>query len=132
MYPFCLTLDERQSIEKRTGRREKQQPTGKPIVPQPERLNEILPATEEVGDCTSEEEGGNGEERRSLQSRAKGSGYATARSPLKAQPLLNPALLELDASQRNAGPRTAAIFMGEPPRVPHKNPRDPTPCGLYL
>jgi len=46
MYPFCLTLDERQSIrQKRTGRRAKQQPTGKPIVPQPERRNEIFPTT---------------------------------------------------------------------------------------
>jgi len=61
MYPFCLTLDERQSIwQKRTGRRAKQQPTGKPIVPQPERRNEIFPTTEEVGDCPSEEEGGEG------------------------------------------------------------------------
>jgi len=58
-----LTLNERQSIgQKRTGRRAKIQPTGKPIVPQPERLNEVFPATEEVGDCPSEEEGGNGEE----------------------------------------------------------------------
>ena len=55
MYPFCLTLDERQSIgQKRTGRRANQQPTGKPIVPQPERLNEIFPTTEEVGDCPAD------------------------------------------------------------------------------
>ena len=45
MYPFCLTINERQSIgQKRTGRRAKQQPTGKPIVPELERLNEIFPA----------------------------------------------------------------------------------------
>ena len=73
-----------------------------------------------------------GRRRRSLRSRAKGTGYATARSPSKAQPLLNPALLELDANQRNAGPRTAAVSMGEPPRVPHQKPHDPTPCGLDL
>ena len=76
-------------------------------MPQAERRNEIFPTTDEVGDCPSEEEGGDGEEeeepaegrsRRNLRSRAKGTGYATARSPSKAQPLLNPALLELDVS----------------------------------
>jgi len=61
MYPFCLTLDERQSIwQKRTGRQAKHQPTGN--VPQPERRNEIFPTTVEVGDCPSKEEGGDGEE----------------------------------------------------------------------
>jgi len=60
MYPFCFTLDKRQSIgQKRTGSRAKQQPTGKPIVPHPERLNEIFPAAKEVRDCPSEEEDGN-------------------------------------------------------------------------
>ena len=38
----------------------------------------------------------------------------------------------LDVSQRNTGPRTAAVSMGEPPRVPHQKSRDPTSCGLDL
>ena len=63
-----------------------------------------------------------GRRRRSLRSRAKGTGYATARSPSKAQPLLNPALLELDVSQRHTGPRTAPVSIGEPLEYPTKNP----------
>jgi len=39
---------------------------------------------------------GMGRRRTNLRSRAKGTGYATVRSPSKAQPLLNPALLELE------------------------------------
>ena len=52
MYPFCLTL--------------------KPFVPQPEHRNEIFPTTDEVGDCPSEEEGGDGEEEKEPEEQGKG------------------------------------------------------------
>jgi len=100
MYPFFLTLDERQSIGQKTGRRAKQQQTGKPIVPQPERLNKMFPTQRRLGTAPPRRRG----RRRSLGSRAKGTAYATVRSRSKAQPLLNPTLLELDASHRNARP----------------------------
>jgi len=41
---------------------------------------------------------GMGRRRRNLQSRSKGTRYATVHSPSKTQPLLNPTLLELDVS----------------------------------
>jgi len=84
MYPFCLTLDERQSIgQKRTGRRAKQQPTGKPIVPQPERHIEISPTTEEVRDCPSEEEGGDGEVEEEPAEQGKGNWISNSTLPFK-------------------------------------------------
>ena len=70
--------------QKLTGRRAKQQPTGKPIVPQPEPRNEMFPTTDEVGDCPSEEEGGDGEEEEEPAEQGKGNSDATARSPSKA------------------------------------------------
>ena len=91
MYPFCLTLDERQFIrQKRTGRRAKLQPTGKPIVPQQERLNEIFPAAEEVGDCSSEEEGGNGEEEEEPAEQGKGNWLRNSTLPFKGSTVAEP------------------------------------------
>ena len=90
MYPFCLTLDERQSIEKRTGRREKQQPTGKPIVPQPERLNETFPTAEEVGDCPSEEEDGYGDEEEEPAEQGKGNCIRNSTLPFKGSTIAKP------------------------------------------
>jgi len=46
--------------------------TGKPIVPQTECRNEIFPTTDEVGDCPSEEEGGDGEEEEEPAEQVKG------------------------------------------------------------
>jgi len=91
MYPFCFTLDKRQSIgQKRTGSRAKQQPTGKPIVPQPERLNEISPAAEEVRDCPSEEEDRNGEEEWEPAEQGKGNWLRNSTLPFKGSTVTKP------------------------------------------
>ena len=91
MYHFCLTLDERQSLrQKRTGCRAKQQPKGKPILPQAERLNEIFPAAEEVGDCPSEEEDGNGEEEEEPAEQGNGNWLRNSTLPFKGSTIAKP------------------------------------------
>jgi len=125
MYPFCLTLDERQSIgQKRTGRRANQQPTGKPIVPQPERLNEIFPAAEEVWDCPSEEEGGNGEEEEEPAEQGKGNWLRNSTLPFKGSAVAEPRPPRTGRKPKKRGtPNGFHIYGGAPSNTPPKTQR---------
>ena len=125
MYPFCLTLDERQSIgQKRTGRRAKQQPTGKPIVPQPERRNEIFPTTDEVGDCPSEEEGGDGEEEEEPAEQGKGNWIRNSTLPFKGSTIAKPRSPRNGCKLRkHRTPNSCRIHGGAPSSTPPKIPR---------
>ena len=125
MYPFCLTLDERQSTrQKRTGRRAKQQPTGKPIVPQPERLNKIFPAAEEVGDCHSKEEDGNGEEEEEPEEQGKGNWLRNSTLPFKGSTVAKPRPPRTGRKlKKRKTPNGCRNYGGAPSSTPPKTPR---------
>jgi len=120
-----LTLDERQSIgQKRTGRRAKQQPTGKSIVPQPERRNEIFPTTDEVGDCPSEEEGGDREEEEEPAEQGKGNWIRNSTLPFKGSTIAKPRPPRTGRKlKKHRTPNSCRIYGGAPSSTPPKIPR---------
>ena len=96
----------------------------RPIVPQPERLNEIFPTTEEVGDCPSDEEGGDGEEEEEPAEQGKGNWLRNSSLPFKGSTVAKPRPPRTGRKpKKRRTPNGCRIYGGAPSSTPPKTPR---------
>jgi len=89
-------------------------------VSQPERLNEIFPATEDLWDCPSEEEGGNGEEEEEPAEQGIGNWLRNSTLPFKGSTVAKPCPRK---PKKRRTPNGCRIYGGAPSSTPPKTPR---------